>query len=406
MKPRLLIAVLALGLLVSAAISVPRAALAVDPPVEVLLPPAVYDGDTPISPCYAGCGGPIAPLIDASYEQEVVYLVNLERNARGLPPLKRVTELENAARYHATDMGQDNYFAHDTYDRVGGSLVKVCDPWTRIKAYYPSPYAENAAAGYTTPQSVMNGWMNSEGHKDNILSTGSWEIGVGYYAGGGDYFRYWVQNFGRRDGVYPLTINREAIATESRNVSLYIYGTWDEVRLRNDDGAWSSWLPFQNTMSWTLGTGRGEHTVWAEMRKSGQSASSSDAIYLDVSLPSLDNLPDAIRFTYSIPDQRLVPASAQVTPRNESSDDPLAWHITSAGSWFGVSPLDGTTPGSFWVTPAGFGTGTEATYTGLVTVTATSPADVQGSPQAIDVMLRVVDAPIVDVYLPLVYKNH
>lgn len=56
--------------------------------------------------------------------------------------------------------------------------------------------------------------------------------------------------------------------------------------------------------------------------------------------------------------------------------------------------------------PVGFGTGAETTYTGLVTVTATSPADVQGSPQAIDVVLRVVDAPIVDVYLPLASKNH
>jgi uncharacterized protein YkwD len=43
----------------------------------------------------------------------------------------------------------------------------------------------------------MNGWMDSPGHRDNILSTGSWEIGVGYAAvGGSDYTRYWTQDFG------------------------------------------------------------------------------------------------------------------------------------------------------------------------------------------------------------------
>jgi len=252
------------------------------PTVEPRLIPPVLAQWGMISPCYTGCGGVTAPVVNAAYEQEVVELVNTVRADNGLPPLKRVTELDQAARYHATDMGQDDYFDHDTFDRVGGSLVLVCNTWARIQSYYPSPSAENIAAGYSTPQNVMNGWMNSTGHKNNILSTYSWEIGVGYYTGSGSWSRYWVQNFGRRSTVYPLIINREAATTTARDVSLYVYGEWDEVRLRNDDDPWSGWQPFQATLDWTLSGASGERTVWAEMRSGDQTAASSDSIYLDL----------------------------------------------------------------------------------------------------------------------------
>ncbi len=255
------------------------------PPQPRLIPPAVFEFGL-AEPSYTGCGGVTAPVVNAAYEQEVVELVNVERANNGnLPPLKRVTQLDDAGRYHATDMGQDNYFDHSSYDRVGGNLVLACGTWARIQTFYPSPTAENIAAGYSTPQSVMTGWMNSSGHRANILSTGSWEIGVGYYEGGGDYYRYWVQDFGKRSGVYPLVINREAATASSANVSLYLYGTWSEMRLRNDDGAWTNWQPFQNTTDWTLAPVGGERTVWAEMRTGSQTASSSDSIYLDVTNP-------------------------------------------------------------------------------------------------------------------------
>jgi uncharacterized protein YkwD len=265
---------------------VPASQVAADPPPGVLLPPAVWDGEAGVGLCYTGCGGEIAPVVNAGYEAQVVELVNQERASRGLPPLKRVSALDESARYHARDLGEDNYFDHDTYDRTGGTLAWVCGTWDRIKAYHPSPRGENIAAGYLTPQSVMNGWMNSTGHRNNILSTGSWEIGVGYYAGSGAYGRYWVQNFGQRSGSPPLIINREAAETYVRSVSLYVYGEWDEIRLRNDDGPWSAWQPFQNTMPWTLSEGLGMRTVYAEMRKSdGQAAAASDTIVLLYDLP-------------------------------------------------------------------------------------------------------------------------
>jgi uncharacterized protein YkwD len=360
----------------------------------------VLEGQDEPALCYTGCGGPIVPPANAAYEQQVIDLVNAERAARGLPPFKLASGLRNAARYHAVDMGQDNYFEHDTYDRVGGSLQRVCSTWSRIGAYYDSPRAENIAAGYTAPQSVMEGWMGSGGHRDSILSTSYREIGVGYFQGGhwGDY---WVQDFGRRSEVYPLVINREAATTDSVRVSLYLYGQdWDEVRLRNDSGAWSSWRPFANTLDWTLPGGLGQHTVWAEMRGGGQTTTSSDSIVLAAS-PMLGGLPNEIHFVYSIPEGRLLPASVQVAPRNVGNGDPFTWRATPVGEWFQISSQRGGSADSFRITPAAYNPGAAGTYTGAVTVTADDPPGMAGSPQRIELTLQVVDAQFETMYLPL-----
>jgi uncharacterized protein YkwD len=122
--------------------------------------------------------------------------------------------------------------------------------------------------------------------------------------------------------------------------------------------------------------------------------------------PVLGNLPDALQFTYSIPDQRLLPPSHQVTPLNKGNDETLTWNIAKTGTWFAVSASTGNTPDSLWITPTTFNTGSVATYSGVVTVTVVDPAGVQGSPHAIDLTLRVVNASFSDVYLPLVVNNY
>lgn len=359
---------------------------------------------------YTGCGGVTAPVVSAEYEQQVVDLVNAERANIGRPPLKRVTQLDEAARYFATDMGQDNYFPsdHDTYDRSGGALIKVCSWSARIQSYYSNwqQLAENIARGQSTPQEVMAAWMNSSGHRDNILSTESWEIGVGYYYDGG--WRYWVQDFGRRRGVYPVVINKDAATTDSANVSLFVYGqgTWSEMRLRNEDGSWTDWIPFQATLDWTLSGERGSRTVWVEMRNGSGTTISNDTILLEFpAVPVLGNLPNDAFFKYSIPDQRLVPNSHQVTPMNTGNDEPLTWQLTTMGDWFTVSPPAGSTPASFRITPDAFIVDTETIYAGKVTVTVTDPAGVSGSPHEIDLTLEVVDASFKTVFLPSIVKD-
>ena len=173
-----------------------------------------------------------------------------------------------------------------------------------LKKYRPL----NIAAGHPNPDLVMQAWMKSSGHRSNILSAATWEIGVDY-ASGGPYSHYWVQDFGRREGIYPIVINNEAAITDSRMVDLYIYGEWQEMRLRNDYGSWGYWQTFQNRLSWMLNGSSGDHYVSVELRSSSQIVSSSDSILLSEisTLSSLGDLPEEIRFTYSITQNMLYP---------------------------------------------------------------------------------------------------
>jgi uncharacterized protein YkwD len=239
---------------------------------------------SPFSLDYSGCAVFVAPVVNAAYEQTVVELVNRERlHFSNLPPLKRTAALDDAARYHSTDLGQDNYFSHDSHDRDGGgNLVWACGWATRVQNFYGAynALAENVAAGYTTPAAVMLGWMNSSGHKNNIMNTSVRALGVGYACCSGTYGRYWTQDFGRKAAVYPLVINREGGTTTSTSVSLYLYGAWAEMRLRNDSDPWGAWQTFNNNLAWTLPGALGTHTVHAEMRSGGTTTSASDSIIL------------------------------------------------------------------------------------------------------------------------------
>jgi uncharacterized protein YkwD len=348
----------------------------------------------------AGCGGKAVAAADADYEQQVVELVNQERDARDLPPLKRTQPLTDAARYHAADMVQDNYFGHDTYDRVGGSLTFVCGTWERIATFSSGATGENAAAGYGSPTAVMQGWMDSSGHRDNILNASHQEIGVGFYNGGGDYHSYWVQDFGRRSDHYPVIINREAATTDKRDVSLYIYGDWQEMRLRNDGGSWTNWQSFQPQLDWTIGPGAGEHTVQVELKDGGQTASSSDSIYLTSDAAVLGYIPENFTFIYSIPDERLYPAFQDITPTNMGNGDPLTWQVTKEGSFFAVNPSNSTSPDSSRITPNNFSTTKSGTHTGQITITVSQPSNVEGSPHTSQITLVVSNDKLYQVFMP------
>lgn len=365
-----------------------------------------YSGDDDYCLNYTGCGGVNVSVMNATYEQEVLDLVNSERASRGIPPLKRVTALDYAARYHSADLGQDNYFSHDSYDRENGSLVFECGTWDRISSFYPSASGENIAGGYNSPKSVMNAWMNSEGHRNNILNSNYKTIGVGYYAvKGSSYYHYWTQDFGHPSNEYPLIINRDAASTGNRDVSIYIYGDFDQMRLKNDDLAWGEWQTFQNSFSWTLRGIAGERAVSAELKSGSNIYTSSDTIILTGDFtPILGNLPGSFTFIYSIPENVLQPTNAVFSPLNINTSDTLTWSISPSGAWFSVSPLSGVTPQTFQVIPDNFDTHSVHTYTGSVIVTVSNPADTENSPHTIAVTLVVIDTPIQKTYLPLVKK--
>ena len=128
---------------------------------------------------------PITDNSVLSYEKEVVRLVNRERASRGLKPLTYDWELSRVARYKSEDMRNNNYFSH-TSPTYGS-------PFQMMKSFgisYKSA-AENIAKGYKTPEEVVNGWMNSAGHRANILNSSFTHIGVGYVKDGS----YWTQMF-------------------------------------------------------------------------------------------------------------------------------------------------------------------------------------------------------------------
>lgn len=356
---------------------------------------------------FSGCERRNFEPINADFEQQVVELVNDERNRQNppLPPLKRNTDLDYAARYHARDMAEDGYFKHDSYD---GSTV-VCTWSTRIGKFYSNwnSLAENIAAGYVTPADVMRGWMNSSGHRANILSSSNREIGVGYWTGG-SYGRYWVQDFGRRNSVYPIVINLEDARTASPDVQLYIYGqgVWTEMRLRNDDGAWTAWQPFQSRLNWRLNWQKGIRTVTVELRNGSQTTQSSDTIELTTGEPQLDVQPASLTFFYETSTGRVTPSSASVIVQNSGNDLALNWTVDSInGDWFSLSSTTGSTPGGLVVTPInnpGLFVQNEILSGGL-TIRASASVPVSGSPKTVGVQLLAVER-LQQVYLPLVRR--
>jgi len=130
------------------------------------------------------------PSFDAtkSIESQVVQLTNQERAKHGLKALTQDWELSRVARYKSMDMRDKNYFSH-TSPTYGS-------PFTMMKNFGISyrAAAENIAAGQTTPQEVVQAWMNSPGHRANILNGNYTYIGVGY-AKGGSQRHYWTQMF-------------------------------------------------------------------------------------------------------------------------------------------------------------------------------------------------------------------
>ncbi len=254
--------------------------------------------------------------------QEIVFLTNIERfNNGGLPPLKCVSELMSSSHLHSVAMAERNFFAHCDLD-----TKKL--PWTRMQdaGYYYSWAGENIAAGYSSPASVMNGWMNSSGHRANILNVNFREMGAGYYyypqdtpdtrldsngdctadgQASGSYYRYWTQNFGSRTSVYPVVLDLESHMTDSRSVALYVYGEgWaTEMRIRNNSGDWSAWMPYSSGSVWNLDQANGIQTVSVETRNVyGTVRSASDDICLQMDEP--DPRPDVI-FRSSFEDEPL-----------------------------------------------------------------------------------------------------
>ncbi|MGW6270026.1 sigma-70 family RNA polymerase sigma factor [Streptomyces sp. NPDC055060] len=145
---------------------------------------------TPTSSAPQAPQAPEAPAGSSAYSAEVTRLANAERAKSGCGPLTLNSKLGNAAQAHSDDMAERDFFDHTNPDGE--------DPGDRVTAagYKWSTYGENIAAGQRSPAAVMDSWMNSSGHRANILNCSFKEIGIGYRRGSGG--PWWTQNFGAR----------------------------------------------------------------------------------------------------------------------------------------------------------------------------------------------------------------
>ena len=121
----------------------------------------------------------------SEFERRVVELVNAERAKQGLSALKVNSRLSDVAREKSRDMQTNGYFSH-TSPTYGSPF----DMLRRFGISYNTA-GENIAMGYSSPEAVVSGWMNSAGHRANILNGSFSEIGVGHISNG----NYWTQLF-------------------------------------------------------------------------------------------------------------------------------------------------------------------------------------------------------------------
>lgn len=121
----------------------------------------------------------------SSVIQQVVDLTNAERAKEGLAPLKIDSALTKSAQLKSQDMKDNNYFSH-TSPTYGSPF----DQMKTLGISYKSA-AENIAMGQRSPQEVVQGWMNSAGHRANIMNGSYTHIGVGLSDSG----YYWTQQF-------------------------------------------------------------------------------------------------------------------------------------------------------------------------------------------------------------------
>jgi uncharacterized protein YkwD len=159
--------------------SAPTTSSAAPTPTETSAAPQPSTSDAP--PPSTKAAARVAPSVTA----QVITLVNDERAKAGCAPLTEESHVTKAAQDFSDQMSAENFFSHTSPD---GTTFDQ-----RIKqAGYSKPGAENIARGQTSAAQVMESWMNSEGHRANILNCTLKKIGVGVTTAGW----YWVQDFG------------------------------------------------------------------------------------------------------------------------------------------------------------------------------------------------------------------
>jgi uncharacterized protein YkwD len=139
-----------------------------------------------------GSGTAPATAAGNTDQARVVELLNAERAAHGLPPLTWENRLATAASSYAGSMAGGNFFSHTGPD--GSDVVRRAEAAGYVGWSF---LGENLAAGQPTPERVVAGWMNSPGHRANVLAPSACEVGIGHaYNPASKYGNYWSMETG------------------------------------------------------------------------------------------------------------------------------------------------------------------------------------------------------------------
>lgn len=235
-----------------------------------------------------------APADSSSQLMRVLELTNAQRVAAGLLPLRWNQALSSAAAAHAGDMAARGYFAHNSPEGV--------TPTDRAKGAGYEAYGwgghyvgENLARGYASSEDAFRGWMESPGHRANILNGKYREMGAALVTGPGGV-RVWAQEFGSRPNELGLFIDSDAPVAGGEGVELSIgreevsdwgsLGEPERMMVSNRaDFAGAAWEPYAPRKAWRL-EGAGRVGVYVRLVDGeGRLAQASDEIAL--SLPAL-----------------------------------------------------------------------------------------------------------------------
>jgi Ca2+-binding RTX toxin-like protein len=165
------------------------------------------------------------------FDQRILELVNQERAKNNLAPLSLSQKLDTAADGHSDRMASGDFFSH-TDPGDGSSAGQRIDR----NNYDWTTWGENIAAGYSTPEAVMQGWMNSSGHRANILNPNFTHIGIGYAylandTGSVNYQHYWTQVFAAGDP------NPGTYVAQTDSISATLKGTSGNDNITGDSAA-------------------------------------------------------------------------------------------------------------------------------------------------------------------------
>lgn len=218
----------------------------------------------------------LQPSPKPTIQEQIVYLTNLERRKEGMVPLQKAEGLMKGAQNHAEDMSAQGYFSHKGKD--GSSFSQRC----QAAGYRGSPRGENIAMGAAGANQVVKMWMDSPGHRANILNPEITEIGIGFAPRGA----YAVMCLGVSENPLPVVIENEAFSASSSKVLVYLGGrNWvRQMRFSTDGANFGPWQPHSSFAQVDLPAQTGRQSLIVEFEgPRGVRRAGSDSIYLNLS---------------------------------------------------------------------------------------------------------------------------